>query len=162
MPRDVAHDSRERERLESLVGRLTDAELARPLSDGWTIAAVLAHVAFWDRRAVVLMERWRHQGVTASTTDPHEINDAMKDQWLALPPRVAARLAVDAARLADAAVATADETLIRDMESMNAGVNVQRAEHRAEHLDQIERALAQRDAVARRSATTRRASAKSG
>jgi hypothetical protein len=141
MPRDAARDTRERQRLESLVNRLSEAELAQPLSDGWTISAVLAHMAFWDRRALVLIERWRREGVTASTTDAHEINDAMKEQWLALAPRVAAQLAVDAAHAADAAVERLEDALVRDMEDKRAGVSTQRAEHRAEHLDQIEAAL---------------------
>ena len=46
MARDAARDSRERERLESLIDRLSDAELAYPLSDGWTVSAVLAHLAW--------------------------------------------------------------------------------------------------------------------
>jgi hypothetical protein len=141
MPRDARRDSRERERLESLVNRLSDSDLARPLSDGWTVSAVLAHLAFWDRRAVVLIERWQREGVTVSSTDAHEINDAMKEQWLALPPRVAAQLAIDAARAADAAVERVDDTVARDMEAKAAGVSAQRADHRAEHLDQIEAVL---------------------
>jgi hypothetical protein len=144
MPRDIARDTRERERLESLVNRLSDAELARPLSDGWTISAVLGHLAFWDRRAVVLIERWQREGVTPSSTDAHEINDAMKEQWLGLPERVAAHLAMDAARAADAAIESVDDALVRDMEAKRAGVSVQRAEHRAEHLDEIESALSNR------------------
>ena len=142
MPRDRARDDRERERLESLVNRLSDAELAQPLSDGWSVSAVLAHMAFWDRRAEVLIERWRRQGVTASTTDANEINDGMKEQWLALQPRVAAQIAVEAARAADAAMDAVDEAFIREMAEKRAGVSIQRAEHRAEHLDQIEAALA--------------------
>ena len=54
----VTENSAQRARLRALVDRLTDAELARPLDAGWTVAAVLAHVAFWDQRALTLIERW--------------------------------------------------------------------------------------------------------
>ena len=95
---------------------------------------------------MVLIERWQREGVTVSSTNPHEVNDAMKEQWLALAPRVAAQLTVDAGRAADAAVKAVEDALIQDMEDKRAGVSAQRAEHRAEHLDQIERALADRAA----------------
>ena len=35
-----------RERLRGLANRLTDQQLALPAGDGWTIAALLAHLAF--------------------------------------------------------------------------------------------------------------------
>jgi DinB family protein len=141
MPRDAARDTSERERLEKLITRLSDHELRQDLGDGWTVAAILAHLAYYDRRAVVLIERWRQHGVSPSHNDPHEVNDAMKEQWLALEPRVAADLAVRAARDADAAISRLSEELARDMEAKQAGVSLQRAEHRAEHLDQIEASL---------------------
>ena len=42
----VIENNRERERLRTLVDRLSDAELARPIEAGWTVAAALAHLAF--------------------------------------------------------------------------------------------------------------------
>jgi len=38
----VAENAKERERLRSLVERLTDKELSLPLGNGWTIAVALA------------------------------------------------------------------------------------------------------------------------
>lgn len=48
----IAANDAERERLRSLVSRMSDADLRRPMPDGWTVAAVLAHVGFWDARAI--------------------------------------------------------------------------------------------------------------
>ena len=48
----VAENERERRRLHELVERLSDEELAHPMGDGWTVAAVLVHAAFWDYRIV--------------------------------------------------------------------------------------------------------------
>ena len=45
-------------RLEALVSRLGDRELSRPLEAGWTVAGVLAHLAFWDYRIVTLLDAW--------------------------------------------------------------------------------------------------------
>src|SRR2546427_7413164 len=60
----VARNNAERARLEALVARLTDADLRRPLAAGWTVAGVLAHLAFWDQRAFILLDRWQREGVT--------------------------------------------------------------------------------------------------
>lgn len=141
MSSDRSADAPERQRLEALVARLGDADLSKSLSDGWTVAAVLAHLAFWDRRAAVLVERWRRGGVSMSQVDVDVVNDAAKADWLALPPRVAAQQAVEAARQADAALDAAPE-LIEQIVAIGYPINVSRAVHRKEHLDEIERALA--------------------
>jgi len=51
----VIQNDAERIRLRSLVARLSDADLARPMPAGWTVAAILAHLAFWDQRILVLL-----------------------------------------------------------------------------------------------------------
>ncbi len=141
MSADRTEDGPERQRLEALVQRLTDAELGTALSDGWTVAGVLAHLAFWDRRAVILVERWRKQGIGRSDADIDAINDAAKADWLALPPRVAAQQALEAARAIDAALDAAP-ALVEQIVAIGYPINPSRAVHRREHLDEIERALA--------------------
>jgi hypothetical protein len=142
----VAENDRERRRLEGLVGRLDDAALGRAMPAGWTVAGVLAHLAFWDQRIVVLvglLERgapipWEQE------SDVDWINDAAKPLQLALPPRRAATLAVETARATDAAVAALSDELIAKNAAAGGPVNLLRAAHRREHLDEIERALAPR------------------
>ncbi len=56
-PSVIAENTATRERLRALVPRIDDEELARPLGDGRTIATILGHVAFWDQRVLVLLER---------------------------------------------------------------------------------------------------------
>jgi hypothetical protein len=53
----VALNDAERKRLEGLVARCSDADLERAMPAGWTVAATLAHLAFWDERVRVLFER---------------------------------------------------------------------------------------------------------
>lgn len=134
-------------RLEALVSRLGDRELSRPLDAGWTVAGVLAHLAFWDYRIVTLLEAWGpdSRGTppgTYSATAVDWINDAGKPLCLALPPRVAARLAVEAAVAADQRVAALSDTALAANQAAGSPISVLRAEHRREHLDEIERALA--------------------
>lgn len=139
----IAHNRVERERLRALVDRLSDEELRRPLAAGWTVAGALAHLAFWDQRVLVLLERWE-RGSAPTRINPDDvdsINDAAKALCLALPPHVAARLAVATADAVDQKV----ETLSGDVLAKNAAaghpIKLLRAEHRREHLDEIERAL---------------------
>jgi Mycothiol maleylpyruvate isomerase N-terminal domain len=62
----VIENSRERERLKSLVNSLTDAQLGQPIDKNWTIAVALAHLAFWDQRSLSLMRKWASKGVPLS------------------------------------------------------------------------------------------------
>jgi hypothetical protein len=140
----IAENDRERRRLEALVGRLDDAALSRPMPAGWTAAGVLAHLAFWDQRIVLLVELLE-RGATVPVENPADvdwINDAAKPVQLALPPRRAATLAVETARAADHAVAALSDELLARNAVAGSPINLVRARHRREHLDEIEQALA--------------------
>jgi len=136
-------------RLRGLVNRLSDGELARPLDAGWTVAGVLAHLAFWDYRIVTLLDRWGTDG-RGTPPPPFDqapvdwINDAGKPLCLGLPPRAAARMAIDAAVAADERVAALSDAMLAANAAAGSPISVRRAEHRREHLDEIERALAAR------------------
>ena len=140
----VAENDRERRRLEALVGKLDDAALSRAMPAGWTVAAVLAHLALWDQRIVLLSEQLK-RGAPVPPVDGDNvnwINDAAKPMQLALPPRRAATLAVEAARAADQAVVTLSDDLLAKNAAAGSPLNLLRAEHRREHLDEIEHTLA--------------------
>jgi hypothetical protein len=138
----VAENAAELERLRGLVARLSDEELARPLDGGWMAATVLAHLAFWDRRNLALLERWRREGVVAPPkVDVHDINYALRTVSEAIPPRAAARLAVAAAEAIDGALAQIAPELAAQIEAVVGERALRRALHRREHLDQIERGL---------------------
>jgi hypothetical protein len=149
MPADrsyVAQNTAQRDRLREFVGRASDKELEAPMPAGWTVAAVLAHLAFWDQRIVVLVDAWQRAGAThvPSTVADHDvdwINDAGKPMLLALPPRAAARLAVAAAEAADARVAGLKDEFLTANAAADGPINPLRATHRKDHLDEIERAL---------------------
>jgi hypothetical protein len=141
----VAKNDTERSRLRALVARLTDAELAHPMPAGWTVAGVLGHLAFWDQRIVVLLDRWRQGGAaalqTVNSTDIDWINDAAKPLLLGLPPRRGAELAVAIADAADGKIDALPEAFVSANAAAGNPVNLVRAEHRRAHLDEIEAAL---------------------
>jgi hypothetical protein len=139
----VEQNNRELERLRALVARLGEEELRTPVNEHWTVAGTLGHVAFWDARALVLADKLEG-GVpfTASDAEPEDvdwINDATRPLIDAIPPREAARLALEIAEETDRRVASLDPARIWPAEV--GPLNPLRASHRAEHLDQIEAAL---------------------
>ena len=129
------------QRLHSLVDRLSDADLAHNLGEGWTVAVALAHLAFWDLRAVHGLQRWVQDGTPISAADDDILNRALLDQWLALPQRRAAALAVAAARAVDGVVKSLPDHVVTAVLGREYDWLLHRGQHRREHLEQIERAL---------------------
>jgi hypothetical protein len=138
----IAKNDAERGRLRSLVSRLSDADLARPMPAGWTVAGVLAHLAFWDQRILVLLEQWERSPSKPprieNEADTDWINDASKPLVLALGPRQAAELAVTTAEIVDGKVAALPDDLVARNAAAGSPLNLLRAEHRAQHLREIE------------------------
>ncbi len=138
----IAENDAERSRLRALVERLSDEQLSHPMAAGWTVAGVLAHLAFWDARALYLMDKWA-SGAAPSQEDwePEDvdwINDAAKPLCLALPPRTAAQLTLETEET-DRRVAALPDDLVAQLLALGPPFNLSRASHRREHLDDIER-----------------------
>jgi hypothetical protein len=137
----IAQNDAERGRLRGLVGRLSDADLVRAMPAGWTVAGVLAHLAFWDQRILVLLEQWERSPSKPprieNEADTDWINDASKPILLALAPRQAANLAVAIAETVDGKVAALPDDLVARNAAAGSPLNLLRAEHRAEHLREI-------------------------
>ena len=115
----VAENTKERKRLSSLVGNLTDEELSLPLGDDWTIAVALAHLSFWDLRSLFLVRKWKKSGgVEPSPIDIDVTNDSLLSIWLAIPPRVAANLAVSSAEEIDRELEESSSDFITKIERL--------------------------------------------
>ena len=147
MPTDrafLAENRRQSTRLRTLVDRLTDADLGRPVSHGWTVAETLLHLAFWDLRAAVLIERFARLGAAPSPADVEVLNDTVHAMTTAFPPRAVARLAVEAAARVDQGLQSMPDHLMEAVPAMGHPFSLTRHVHRAEHLDEIDRALEKR------------------
>ena len=130
-----------RDRLRTVIGKMNDAELARDLGEGWTVATLLAHLAFYDLRAVALLDQWRRAGeVTESPLDANTLNRAALPLLRAIPLRAAAELALSAAEAADSRVAELElePDLLEKIEALQPSINLNRGEHRQNHLHQLE------------------------
>jgi hypothetical protein len=149
----VKSNDTERARLEALVAKCSDADLAHPMPAGWTVAGVLGHLAFWDQRIIVLLDQWETKGIAPThevASDVDWINDAGKPMLLAMAPRMLARLAVDIAEAADRRAAAVADDLVTRNAAAGTPINLDRGMHRREHLDEIERVLSGGGAAPRR------------
>ena len=137
----VEQNTASRQRLRDLVGRLKPEDFSLTTPSGWSIAALLAHNAFWDNRILALLRRWKDQGVDESPIDPDAMNEAMKPLLLAMDPRVAAQLCLSSAEAVDAEIEAIAPELVQAIEAGPTFFRFNRGLHRNDHLDEIERLL---------------------
>jgi hypothetical protein len=136
---NVPGNEESRRSLESLCARLTDDDLSRRTGGGWTVAATLAHLGFWDR---VTLERWKllAAGRRVEFIDDL-VNAAAAADWHAVPRRDAVRLALEAARVVDRHIAQMADDLAGRVEPVQGNRLYERFRHRNEHIADIEAAL---------------------
>jgi hypothetical protein len=137
----IRENQQEHERLERLVKGLSDEDLSRPVGAGWTAAAMLAHLAFWDARAILLIEKWKRGGIGPSPADTDIINDAVRELCRAIPPRAAAGLAVQKSLEVNRAIESLAPEMMEQIQTIGTAVHLARFEHKRMHLEEIERIL---------------------
>jgi hypothetical protein len=134
-----------RRTLESLISRLTDTDLGLSTDYGWTISALLAHLAFWDHRMSVILKRWQDNGFDPSPIDSMAVNDALREICHALEPRTAANLALIAAEKIDRQLETLTDDFVKQIEEHAEASGTQfrmnRSLHRNDHIKDIEALL---------------------
>ena len=138
-------NAQSRRRLETLVHRLSDEDLSRSTDYGWTVAALLAHLAFWDQRVLVILRRWKDEGFDVSPIDSAAVNDSLRVICHALEPRTAVELCLSYAEAVDAELDALTADLTKQLEEHAAATETQfrmnRALHRNAHLNDIEALL---------------------
>ncbi len=138
-PSFIDNNQASTQRIRDLAARLTDDELRRPVGQHWTVAIALAHLAFWDRRVLAVLDATEREGKLAAPPIDFSVNDLLLPFWAAMPPRQAADLAVETADTLDNRLADFSPALLTEMYA--AGPRwVDRSLHRNVHLDEIEAA----------------------
>jgi hypothetical protein len=128
------------DRMRALAARLTDDELRHPVGQHWTVAIVLAHLAFLDRRALWVLDATEREGKVVNPDYDIFVNDLSLPLWAAIPPREAARIAIETAEALDRRLETYPPHLL-DLVQAEYKRYLFRAYHRTEHLDEAEAAL---------------------
>jgi hypothetical protein len=140
----VAENEAERARLKAIVDQLTDADLARPMSEDWTIGVGLMHLAFWDGLSLSKFEEWERTGavqIPPLRDMVDGINHAMLPWWRTIAPAQVRHAVVAAAEAVDRKAETLPASIIEAILALRPQ-SLMRANHRRQHLDQIEPALA--------------------
>jgi hypothetical protein len=127
-------------RIRALVGRLTDEEMQQPVGEHWTVAIVLAHLAFWDRRMLYLLDQTERAGKLVIPAMDILVNDVSLPLWAAIPPRQAARIAIETAEAVDRRLEDFPLALLEEIHA-NSERWLVRAWHRDRHLDEVDAAL---------------------
>jgi hypothetical protein len=128
----IAANDRERARMRDLVEHLDDVALRTPVNDHWNVAAVLAHIAFWDGRMLALAQKM-DRGVPFDESDAGPLCHA-------IPPLEAVTLALTIAEETDARAASIPLDRVWPTDPASPLYPV-RADHRGEHLDDVAAAL---------------------
>jgi hypothetical protein len=137
----IEQNADERSRMAALLTPLNEEQLGRLLPNGWTVSVALAHSAFWDLRQVTLLRRWTERGVKPGSLDAEAINEPLSQLSEVLPLEAAVALALDAAEAVDQAVENLSEAQVNELVGMGFEKNLQRFNHRKNHLDKIEKVL---------------------
>ena len=136
----VALNQASTERIRALVARLSDAQMQLPIGEHWTVAIALAHLAFWDRRVMYVLDMTERDGRLFIPEIDVFVNDLSLPLWAAIPPREAARIAIETSEQLDARLEQFPADLCTEIYTYNKRWVV-RALHRGEHLDEVDAAL---------------------
>jgi hypothetical protein len=128
------------ERIRYLATRLSDAEMQTPVGQHWTVAIVFVHLAFWDRRVMYVLDMTERDGKLFIPEIDIFVNDLSLPLWAAIPPREAARIAIETAEELDRRLEAFPPALLEEINTYNKRW-VERSLHRNQHLDEVSTAL---------------------
>lgn len=132
----------ERAHLEKVIARLSPSDHGRPAGGpGWTVGGLLAHLAFWDTRALVLLARWKKEGIGPSPIDIDVFNESMRPLCNAVAASVIAKMAVETAAAIDEEIDSLSPEMLANVERDGKPVRLNRGLHRTHHLAQVEKAI---------------------
>jgi len=130
-----------RQQVIDLAKRLKDDQLTYPLPAGWTVSGVFAHLAFWDQRALILIQKWRRDGISDSAVDVDIINEATRGLCINVTPQQATNFFISSAEALDAEIEQLSPEFLSQIESDGLTVRLNRALHRQDHIVQIVKEL---------------------
>jgi len=129
-----------RERMRVLVEGLSDEEMQTKVGEHWTVSIVYAHIAWWDRRVMYVLDMTEQNGKLFIPEIDIFVNDLSLPLWAAVPAKEAVRIALENAEALDKRLEEYPEVLLEEIQNYNKRW-VTRALHRNEHLNEAEEAL---------------------
>jgi hypothetical protein len=127
-------------RIRALAAALSDEEMQQPVGEHWTVVIALAHLAFWDKRVMYVLDMTERDGKLFVPEIDIFVNDLSLPLWAAIPPRAAAQIAIETAETLDARLENYPLALLEEIYAYSQRW-ILRALHRNEHLDEVDAAL---------------------
>ena len=128
------------ERIRALITRLSEEEMQTKVGEHWTVAIALAHLAWWDRRVMYVLDMTeKDQKLFVPEIDIF-VNDLSLPLWAVIPPRDAARICIETSETLDKRLEEYSPELLEEIYNYNKRWVV-RALHRNEHLNEVDAAL---------------------
>jgi hypothetical protein len=143
MPLDPSYKDLNRaskERIRALAERLTDEEMQTKVGEHWTVGIIFAHLAWWDRRIMYVLDMTEKDSKLFIPEIDIFVNDLSLPLWAAVPPREAARIAIETSETLDKRLEEYSPALLEEIYNYNKRWVI-RALHRNEHLDEADAAL---------------------
>lgn len=128
------------ERIRKLAASLNDRQMQTKVGEHWTIAIALAHLAFWDRRVIYVLDVTERDGKLFIPEIDIFVNDLSLPLWAVIPPREAARIAIETSEALDKRLEEFSPALLEEIYNYNKRWVI-RSLHRGEHLDEVDAAL---------------------
>jgi len=129
-----------RERMRALADRCSDEDMQIKVGEHWTVAIVFAHIAWWDRRVMYVLDMTEKNGTVFIPEIDIFVNDLSLPLWAAIPASEAVRIAMESAEAVDKRLEDYPEILRDEIFNYNKRWVI-RALHRNEHLDEADAAL---------------------
>jgi hypothetical protein len=129
-----------RDRMRTLAELLTDEEMLTQVGEHWTVSIVFAHIAWWDRRVMYVLDMTEKDAKLFIPEIDIFVNDLSLPLWAAVPPRAAVRIAMENAEALDKRLEEYPQELLEEIFNYNKRWVI-RALHRGEHLDEADAAL---------------------
>ncbi len=127
-------------RIRKLAASLNDQQMQTKVGEHWTVAIALAHLAFWDRRVMYVLDMTQRDGKLSIPAIDIFVNDLSLPLWAAIPPRDAARIAIETSETLDIQLEEFSPALLEELFNYNKRWVI-RALHRGEHLDEVDATL---------------------
>lgn len=128
------------ERIRALIARLSNEEMQTKVGEHWTVAIALAHLAWWDRRVMYVLDMTEKDRKLFIPEIDIFVNDLSLPLWAAIPPRDAARICIETSETLDKRLEEYSQELLEEIYNYNKRWAI-RALHRNEHLDEVDAAL---------------------
>jgi len=140
----VELNRKSRKRMRAITDRCSEEEILTKVGEHWTVAIVYAHIAWWDRRVMYVLDMIEKNGKLFVPEIDLFVNDLSLPLWAAAPASEAVPIAMGNAEALDKRQEGYPEVLLEEIQNYNKRWVI-RALHRNEHLDEADAALKEQE-----------------